>query len=93
MLFLSHYNREEYIKIFKELASSGYSKILPLIAAGIKQSSLENLLVLEEELDLVERLKPLQSSYTTPGEEGDNGAPEKKEEDKDDKTIQNKNSE
>lgn len=94
MLFLSHYNREDYIKIFKDLASSGYSKMLPYIAAGVKQSTLENLVTLEEDMNLVERMVPLQSSYTqSGGEENEGGAPEVEDDKAADQTISNKNSE
>ena len=90
ILFLSHYNREDYIKIYKDLASSGYSKILPYVAAGIPQSALEDLITLEEDLGLVDRMVPLQSSYTQTGED-EAGKPPLAEEDQDSKTIENKN--
>lgn len=92
ILPISYYNEEEYINNAFKMASSGYSFILPALAMGISQADLGNLKDLENEvLELDEKLKPLDSSYTQSGS-GERGAPKKAEEEKSPKTIQNEES-
>ena len=81
--------------LYLQGAQYGYSKIMAGVAAGIKQSNLINLNILENDyLDLVNKMVPLQSSHTTSGKEEGNegGAPKKDGLDKSDKTRQNEES-
>ena len=87
-------------KMFKEMATAGYSKLMPAIAAGQSQSEFLSLLDYEKNiLGLEERMTPLQISSTQSsknsnitGEEKKVGAPEKDDSEKSEKTIQNKES-
>jgi len=91
ILPVSLYNRSDYITDTFKLAQSGYSFLVPCVAAGIGQNELTSLKELENDvLELDEILKPLSSSYTQPS--GEVGAPEKKLEEKSEKTIQNEDS-
>lgn len=88
MLPVGEYNRSDYITDTLKLAQSGYSFLLPAAAAGLNQYELMNTKALENEvLKLTEVLIPLSSSYTQ--STNPVGAPEKKLEDKAQKTIQN----
>ena len=91
LLPISYYNRSEYISDSLKLAQSGYSFLLPALGTGMSQRELISVKELENDvLKLPEVLIPLSSSYTQSNKEP--GAPEKKLEDKSDKTIQNENS-
>lgn len=91
LLPISYYNRSEYISDSLKLAQSGYSFLLPALGTGMSQRELISVKELENDvLKLPEVLIPLSSSYTQ-SDKGP-GAPEKKLEDKSDKTIQNENS-
>lgn len=81
------FNAEKMEQKYRQQATLGYSKILPAIVGGMKQSSIVNLLLFENEiLDIGSRMIPLQSSYTlSSSDEG--GRPSKKIEDKKDTTI------
>lgn len=95
ILPITHYNREKMFDLYLQGAQYGYSKIMAGVAAGIKQSNLINLNILENDyLDLVNKMVPLQSSHTTSGKEEGNegGAPKKDGLDKSDKTRQNEES-
>ena len=88
ILPISLYNRSDYITDTLKLAQSGYSFLLPALASGLSQRELINIKSLENDvLKLNEVLIPLSSSYTQSSNEV--GAPEKKDEDKAVKTIQN----
>ena len=90
LLPISYYNRSEYISDTLKLAQSGYSFLLPALGAGMSQKELISIKELENDvLKLPEVLIPLSSSYTQSNKEP--GAPEKKPEEKSDKTIQNEN--
>lgn len=91
ILSISHYNREEYIKNALEMARSGYDIFTPAIASGQTQLQVYYSIVVNEKLNLVDKMKPLKTSYTMSENEG--GAPELKENEKDDKTIENNNGE
>lgn len=83
---ISYYNQSDYITDTLKLAQSGYSYLLPSIAAGVNQRDLISLKNLENDiLELRDCLIPLSTSYTQSGNEG--GAPEKDLEDKSEKTI------
>ncbi len=90
LLPISYYNRSDYITDSLKLAQNGYSFLLPAIGTGMSQRELISIKELENDvLKLPDVLIPLSSSYTQSNKEP--GAPEKKLEDKSDKTIQNEN--
>lgn len=89
---ITAYNGDEYVDTALKLGTSGYSFIMPALAMGLSQSDLVDIKSLETEvLGLDELLVPLASSYTQSEKEGA-GAPQKKAEDKADKTIANEKS-
>jgi len=91
---LTIYNRQEWFDRYLKGAQFGYSKLLVVLSMGIGQEDFYDLMNYENEiLEIVDRLIPLQSSHTESAEEsgGKGGAPEKKDENKDDKTITNRN--
>ena len=94
ILPVSWYNVSDYIKDTLKLAQSGYSFLLPAIAAGVSQRDLINLKNLENDaLKLEEILIPLASSYTQSGNgEGEVGRPKLSTEEKSPKTLQNEES-
>lgn len=94
ILPITIYNRTEMHDMYLKDAQFGYSKFLPGIAGGTKQSDIVGTSMLENEiLDLESLLKPLQSSHTQSGKDGgDGGRPVKKEEEKNDKTLENEGS-
>lgn len=99
ILPITHYNREEMFDLYLKGAQYGYSKILAGVASGIRQSDLLNLITLENDyLDLATKMIPLQSSHTTSGKEevsgttDEGGRPKLKETDKQNKTIENEES-
>ena len=94
ILPVSWYNVSDYIKDTLKLAQSGYSFLLPAIAAGVSQRDLINLKNLENDaLKLEEILIPLASSYTQSGSaEGEVGRPTLPVDEKSPKTLQNEES-
>ena len=95
------YNYKELSKLYKEQTQLGYSKMLPQIALGQSQSSiLANAYFENDILDLVNIfIPPLMSSTMNESildrsgkEEGKAGRKEKPDEEKTQKTIQNKES-
>ena len=90
---ISLYNKSDFITDSFKLAQSGYSFLLPSIASGIGQNELSSLKELENDvLKLRDVLLPLSSAYTQSSSSGEVGAPEKKLEEKSEKTIQNEDS-
>jgi hypothetical protein len=88
ILPISYYNDSDYIKDAFKLAQSGFSFLLPAIAAGLDQREIVNIKDLENNvLGLKDILIPLSSAYTQSS--NDVGAPPKNLEDKAEKTIQN----
>ena len=84
-------NWDDYIKSAKELASLGYSWLVPSIAQGISQRDLSDIKQLENDVSkLPEALIPLQSAYNAIT--GEVGAPKKQEEEKAEQTIKNEKS-
>ena len=76
ILPITWHNQNDYIDSSFKLASSGYSFLLPALAAGFSQRDLSNVKDLENTLlKLGDKLIPLTSSYTQ------SGSSEKKEED------------
>lgn len=92
ILPLSLYNQSDFITDSFKLAQSGYSYLLPAVAMGMSQREIVNVKELENDvLNLQEKFIPLSSAYTQSNGDGNDkvGAPEKKLEDKAQKTIQN----
>lgn len=82
------FNYKDLAKTYKELASIGFSKTMPAVALGQKQSSAIMTAYFENvALGLNELFVPPQSSNTTSG--GDVGRPELSDDQKSDKTIMN----
>lgn len=90
ILPISYYNDTEYINNTHKLASSGYSFILPALAADLSQKDLVDIKDLEAALKLRDKLIPLSTSYTETSESV--GAPKKSDEAKSDKTLKNEES-
>lgn len=68
---ISIFNRVEMYDKFKDAATLGYSKFLPYLALGIKQTETIDLLSYENDyLNLTDKMKPLQSSHTTSNASG-----------------------
>lgn len=92
---ITQYNKVDMSKTYKDLATLGYSKMLPTIALGQTQLGFINSTVYENSvLNLNEYMTPLASSYTssTGGSGGKGGRPEKPMSEKSDKTLANQNS-
>ena len=87
-------NEQKYIDETFKLASSGYSLLMPSVAAGISQKDLIGLKELENDiLKLDEKLLPLSSSYTQSNNgTGEVGRPTKDQEEKSERTIENETS-
>lgn len=91
ILPVSWYNVSQYITDTLKLAQSGYSFLLPSIAAGLSQKDLINIKKLENKaLDMEALLVPLNSSYTQSANPV--GRPALSPEEKSPKTIQNEES-
>lgn len=89
LLPITQYNREEMFDLYLKAAEYGYSKLLPGIAAGVKQSDMIDLIHYESKvLKLQDIMVPVQSAHTTSGNQ-EAGAPEKKDSKKQDKTLNN----
>ena len=90
---ITHYNKTEMSKLYKDQATLGYSKLLPTIALGQSQINFVNSTIFENAiLNLNTYMEPLASSYTSStGGEGKAGRPEKSNTEKSDKTIANAN--
>lgn len=108
MLETTQYNYKDMSKYYKELTANGQSKFMPMVAIGQSQSSVLNLAYFENEiLDLPRLMIPPLMSSTMNGEDilgtreqsrqsnSENnlaGRPEKPDDEKSDKTIQNRES-
>ena len=68
ILPISSYTYEDDIKIYKDNATLGVGKVDYLVASGIKQKNIEDVLDLEEKLHL-DRITPMQTSYTQTAED------------------------
>ena len=91
ILPITWYNEKDYITNTLKMASSGYSFLLPSLAAGLSQKDLVNVKKLENTLlGLKDLLIPLDSSYTQA--KGDVGRPPLSNDEKSPKTIQNEES-
>jgi hypothetical protein len=84
------FNRKEMYDLYKEGATLGYSKLMPLTAMGIKQTTFMSLLKYENDyLKLLDKMKPLQTSYTS--QDNGVGAPKKDEEKLSNKGLETRN--
>lgn len=91
ILPISHYNKTDMLPFYLKVAQFGYSKLIVGIASGIKQSSLLDLMEMENEiLNLDEKLIPLKSSHT--GSDDEAGRPTLPTNQKSEKTIENEES-
>ena len=91
ILPVSWYNVTQYITDTFKLAQSGYSFLLPAIAAGLSQKDIINVKKLENTgLDMSKLLIPLESAYTQSANPV--GRPSLPLEEKSQKTIQNEES-
>lgn len=93
ILPVSYYNQNKYLDLVHKLANSGYSFLLPSIVADLSQKDLVNIKYLENNvLKLSELLIPLSSAYTQNAESNKTGRPQKAQEEKAPKTLQNEES-
>ena len=99
MPHLSIYNNERKQKMYKDMATNGYSKIMPAIAAGMSQTEFLSLNEYEEKfLKIGDKLIPVMSSNTQSSKDikakgsGEVGAPKKDDDEISQKTIQNRES-
>ena len=89
------FNLEDYQRIYFQGAQYGYSKMRAGVASGIKQLAQLSLMTFENDfLHMTEKMVPLQSSYTSSGNEGatagnKGGRPELPDEQKSEKTQAN----
>lgn len=83
VLPISPYDEKEKLELYRANASLGVGIVDLMVAAGIKQVDIESALELEENLNLVERLKPLQSSHVQSGNSGTSSTTKEDEEDDD----------
>jgi hypothetical protein len=84
------FNRKEMYDMYKEGATLGYSKLMPLTAMGIKQTTFMSLLKFENDyLKLIDKMKPLQTSYTS--QDNGAGAPTKDDAKLSDKGLKTRN--
>ena len=98
---LSIYNNERKQKMYKDMATNGYSKLMPVIASGMSQTEFLSLNEYEEKiLKLGDKLIPVLSSNTQSSKDiakqgsgsGEVGAPKKSDDEIAEKTIQNRES-
>lgn len=102
MLETTQFNYKELAKLYKEHAQMGYSKMLPQIALGHSQSSILATMMFENDvLNLAEIMIPpitsatmnstvLSNKKSSTTEEKEAGRPQKEDQEKSDKTLQNK---
>lgn len=64
ILPITVFNKEEYLKYYKESASFGLGKSQYAAALGISQNDVAGLIYLEQELIPFDKLTPMKSSYT-----------------------------
>ena len=86
---ISVFNEKEMEQKYLKQATLGYSKLLPAVVGGMKQSSVLNLLTFENDaLGLNEIMRPLKSTHTQSDEGEEGGRPPKEPENKTDETIE-----
>jgi hypothetical protein len=67
VLPISPYDEKEKLEIYRANAALGVDVFDFIVASGVPQIDIESTLELEENLNLVSRLMPLQSSHTQSG--------------------------
>lgn len=101
ILPITNLNKKDMIKSYQDMATFGYSKMLPAIAAGQKQLQVISMATFENEiLNLQQSMVPLQSSNQTSFQQqgnggstgGNSGRPKKDVSELSEKTIANINS-
>ena len=65
LLPITIYNYNDQMESYRQNAEYGIGILDAIVASGIKQSEIQDVLELEEYLELNTKLKPLQSSHTT----------------------------
>lgn len=65
ILPITVFNKEEYLKYYKEAAAFGIAKSLYAAALGVSQADVEGLIYLENQVIPFDKAVPLKSSYTT----------------------------
>lgn len=80
ILPITVFNKEEYLKYYKEAVSFGIGKSQYAAALGVPQCDIEGLTYLENELLSFDKLTPLKSSYTSSGS-NDGGRPQSSDND------------
>lgn len=83
VLPISPYDEKEKLEMYRANASLGVGVVDLIVAAGTKQVDIESTLELEENLNLVSRLMPLQSSHVQSGASGSSSTADKDEKDED----------
>ena len=83
VLPISPYDEKEKLEAYRANASLGVGVVDLIVASGTKQVDIESTLELEENLNLVSRLMPLQSSHVQSGATGSSSTADKDEKDKD----------
>lgn len=83
VLPISPYDEKEKLEIYRANATLGVGVVDLIVASGTKQVDIESTLELEENLNLVSRLMPLQSSHVQSGATGSSSTADKDEKDKD----------
>lgn len=88
------YNKDKMVQSYIAAAQNGYSKMVPYIANGSKQSTLLSSMFIENDiLDISDKLIPLQTSYTQSSKDSNNdgttsrGRPQKSIDEKTEETI------
>lgn len=97
ILPITVFNKEEYLKYYKEAVSFGIGKSQYAAALGVPQCDIAGLNYLEQEIIPFDQLTPLKSSYTSSGDDDagrpksdDNDLGDAGEETRDDDTNANK---
>ena len=96
ILPITVFNKEEYLKYYKEAVAFGIGKSQYAATLGIPQCDIEGLTYLESELIPFDKLRPLKSAYTSSDKSGgrpqssDNDLGDAGEETRDDDTNGNK---
>lgn len=73
ILPITVFNKDEYLKYYREAASFGLGKLHYAAALGLPQYDIASMVFMEKKLIPFDELKPLKSSYTTSSE--DSGRP------------------
>ena len=84
VLPISPYDEKEKLEMYRANATLGVGVVDLIVASGTKQVDIESTLELEENLNLVSRLMPLQSSHVQSGATGSSSTADKDEKNKED---------